>query len=1681
LKKYLLKALKIFLWIIGCLLGLFLLIVIALQIPAVQNFAKNKAVTFLEDKIKTKVEIGRIEIGLPKKIILEDVYFEDQNKDTLLSGEKLAVNISLFKLLDNQLEINSVDLKGITANISKNKDSVFNFNYIIDAFVDKNAPKTDSPPMVISVNEINLDNITFRYDDAISKNDVYAYINHFDTKFENFDLDKMEFNIPEIQLIGLKLKLKQGIAEAVAKATEKVAEETQGKLPNIKLGKIKITKFDVSYLSKSTKLDTKITFDSFQTLIQKMDLQKQDIAISYVALSNLKGKLEIGKTEKTSTKIDSTSTPTSNKWKVAVNKIDVEKVNFQFDNANSVAISKGIDYMHLKLSDVNLNASSIIYDGAIAKGTISKFNLKDKSGVQIDQFTSDFYYSDSQSYLKNLYLKTPQTDFKDQIGAQYQSIASIEKNLGELEINASVKNSTLGFKDILYFVPNLAQTNPFKSNPNAILNINTTISGKIKDLKIPNLEVSGIGSTKASVSGTIKGMPNVETAYFDLNIKQFKTTAKDIKDFVPNGTIPSNITLPNSLFAVGNFKGAINNFATKMNVKSTMGNAKIDATFDQRRKNQEKYIADATLDNFNVGKLIQNNQIGILSVRAKVSGQGLDPKTANAKVIGKVLKADFNKYRYTNINLDGAIANGKFNAKINANDPNLTFDLVSNGGFNGKYPNAKLNLKIDIADLRKLNLHAGALKLKGDVNADFESIDVDNLNGKLTASNFLIALEKEQFPLDSLTIIAVNNAQTNSIKLRSQFANIAVDGKYKLSKIGDALTNSISKYYDLGQKTKATKSEPQQVTLVIDVKDSPILQKIVPEITTLSPIKLEARYNSINDTIVVNGTIPKLVYAGNTVTNAVIKVNKVNDSLVYSLFVDDVKNPSFELPFAKVSGAVSNNLVSYLLELKDVKNVDKYTIAGTFENKNGESEIKLDPTNLLLNYEKWDLAEENIIQLRKKGIYIDNFNLSKGSNILNIQSESTTANAPLNVELKDFEIKTLTNFVQSDFEFGGKINGVSKINNLNTSPNFTADLDIQTFTVKKDTVGNIAIKVNNRVANTFDANVAITGNGNQVNLDGTYKTGNGQLNFVLDVVKLQMASIQAFTFGAVTQSTGFLNGKLDIQGTAVKPNLNGKLKFNNVATNVVALNSKFQLINDSVLFETDKITFNTFKFKDENENDLVIDGIVKTDNLTNLGFDLTVKADNFRAVNSTSKDNDLYYGELYLDNNLKITGDVESPNVQGTVKINKDTKFSIVLPQSDPSIADREGIVEFIDQDQPILIETVNANEEFNQSELKGMNVSVNIEIDKEAELSIIIDKANGDFLKLKGEARLTGGIDPSGKTNLTGRYEFTEGSYEMSFNFIKRKFDIKPGSYILWTGEPTSADVNITAIYTSETAPIDLVDDQLGSVSAEVRNTYKQKIPFNTELKMKGELLEPVISFDIVLPDGNNDVSTEIINTTQTKLEQIRQQPELLNKQVFALLLLNRFIGENPFASEAGGTSAATIARQSASKILSQQLNNLAGDLIAGVELNFDLESTEDYSTGNKENRTDLNVGLSKQLLNDRLKVTVGSNIGLEGAQRENESASNIAGDVSADYLLTKDGRYKIRAYRKNRYQVALQGQVVETGVGFIITMDYNKFSELFKKSKQQKQMEKEAADAEKKDKKKEKQKDNENKKEEN
>ena len=327
------------------------------------------------------------------------------------------------------------------------------------------------------------------------------------------------------------------------------------------------------------------------------------------------------------------------------------------------------------------------------------------------------------------------------------------------------------------------------------------------------------------------------------------------------------------------------------------------------------------------------------------------------------------------------------------------------------------------------------------------------------------------------------------------------------------------------------------------------------------------------------------------------------------------------------------------------------------------------------------------------------------------------------------------------------------------------------------------------------------------------------------------------------------------------------------------------------------------------------------------------------------------------------------------------------------------------------------------------------------------------------GAADLAAGIDKSGKISLTGNYKVSKGAYNLSLSFLKRKFDIQQGSTIIWTGDPTSAQVDITASYLADAPPIDLMQSEIAGATQAVQTTYKEKLPFHVNLHMTGEMLKPTISFDITLPQDELSRWPDV----DTKLQQVRSDEAEINKQAFALLLLGRFVQEDPLASSGGGGGVEGAVRNSAASLLTDQLNKLAGNLVKGVDLNFDLQSQQDYSTGTAQNSTDLKVGVSKRLLNDRIKVNVGSSFAVENPQGSNKAASNIAGDVSVDYQLTKDGRYLLQAYRRNNYEGVAEGQVIETGLSFILNYDYNRLKEIFERHKVAKEVRKKNKETEK------------------
>lgn len=1656
-KKKILR--RIVITIISILVFLIILI-LSLRLAIVQNFIKDRAIAYLEDKIKTKVSLDKIYIGFPNSVVIENLYLKGQDIDTLLAVKKLDAGLDMWQLIDSKADITSIDLEGVRANVVRKPDGKFNFDYILNAFATSDKEESASKPFIISLDKIRLKDIGVTFNDQQSKNDINVYFKSFDTRVKTFDLEKNSYAVNDINLDGLKLKLKQDLIQEVSEKVEKKVDSlNQSKPMTLGLNGIKLTNFDIDYGDENTKTFAKLIFKELNTKVNSINLENNayDVGKVYLTGADINANLYLP-TENSTSKKEQTTEQKNNSAKekamtLLLGKLLLEDVKVNYNNTAIAPTKSGLDANHLNFSKLNLDVRDFKMENNGFAGSVKSAEIQEARGLDIQKFNTDFVYAEKEAYLKNLYLQTSKTILRDEVIVNYDSVEQLSSNLGAVKISANIKNSKIGFSDILNLVPSLRTTVPFNKYPNAVLSVNANAKGTVNDLLINELKLSGLDKLRVSASGRIKNAMNPDQLYYDLRIGEFSATAQTIFNLVPKNTIPSNIALPSQFNIKGIAKGTTKVVDADLNLSSTLGNASLVAKLDMRKKDQELYDVKANLQNLQIGKFIQNKDVGAITAQISAKGQSFDFKKANVKLYGNVQSAVYKDYRYQNMNLIGSINHGAYNVILNSKDPNANLDLMASGIYSEKNPTVKVNGKITKLDIHKLGFYDTPMIIAGELDGDFSNLDPDYLNGYFNLKNFAISDAKEVFPIQEVNLLASSTADSKQIKLNSQIADLELNGQYKLTQIFGALQQTINQYYQFQKPEKALKIDAGQFfSFNAKIKNDDLIRKFVPELKSFETINVDGTYNADSQKIVLDAKIPQVLYGNNTLENTSLKVTNDNQALQYNLDLAALKSESFAINKVNVNGDIANNIINYNITTKDDKDVTQFLIAGHAKSINDITEIALNPDGLKLNYTDWAVAEDNNIQIGSNGILANNFRLSNAGSQILLQSDKNLAGNPLDISIKDFKIETITEIIKKDSLLAkGMINGTAQLRNLTKDMTFISDINVSDLSVFGSPVGNLAIKVENTTANIMDANIALTGNNNDVNITGQYNTSTSTFDLDLIMKQLQMKTLQGFSMNAITNTEGYLSGDLKIAGSAAAPSIVGDVKMNNVGLMIAQTGSDFRKINDKISFTNRGIEFDNFRINDKDDNSLKIDGQVLTKTYKDFTFNLDLNAKDFKVVNSEKSNDAMMYGILAIDAALKVRGNLDLPKVDGRLAVSEATDFTFVLPQSSPALQDRDGIVEFIDQDQIVLDKTIVADSLSSQTKFKGMNVSVNIEVNKEAKMSVVIDKANGDFVKLQGEAELTGGIDPSGKTTLVGVYEVEKGSYDMSVSLLKRQFEIQKGSTITWTGEPTAAIMDITAVYKTEAAPIDLVEQQLSGESASMLNQFKQRIEFNTLLKMNGELLKPSITFDITTDEKNNSVSSNVKDIVDQKLTQLRTQENEMNKQVFALLLLNRFIGENPFESSAG-LSAEAMARQSVSKILSQQLNNLASDLIKGVDLNLGLESSEDYSSGEKNTRTDLNVDISKKLLNDRLKVSVGSNFGLEGDARQNENMTNIAGDITVDYSLSKDGRYMLRAYRKNEYQVALQGQIVETGVGFIITLDYDKFREIFQKSKRQK-----------------------------
>ncbi len=179
-----------------------LILVFLVQTPYVQGIVRVKAEKYLSRKLNTTVGIGNLSIGFPNTVLLEHVYLQDRQKDTLLAAGLLHVDLNMWELLHNTLDIRELKIADLTVKINRRADSVFNFQFVADAFAsqDKNpAPKT-GPAMKMYLRSVLLDRIRLVYKDVVTGNDAEAWIGHNQIRMDDFDPAAQHFSVTTLSL-----------------------------------------------------------------------------------------------------------------------------------------------------------------------------------------------------------------------------------------------------------------------------------------------------------------------------------------------------------------------------------------------------------------------------------------------------------------------------------------------------------------------------------------------------------------------------------------------------------------------------------------------------------------------------------------------------------------------------------------------------------------------------------------------------------------------------------------------------------------------------------------------------------------------------------------------------------------------------------------------------------------------------------------------------------------------------------------------------------------------------------------------------------------------------------------------------------------------------------------------------------------------------------------------------------------------------------------------------------------------------------------------------------------------------------------------------------------------------------------------------------------------------------------
>ena len=1325
-------------------------------------------------------------------------------------------------------------------------------------------------------------------------------------------------------------------------------------------------------------------------------------------------------------------TPAKYKTDVFFKDIGIENLHFRWNDQNTPTVSYGgVDWNHVDVTRFDGKFSSLKIDGNDVSANLESMTLNETCGFKISQMAGHAKYTTRNIEINDLDLITPNSRVRNYIRLDYANTDSMTDFVNNVIMKADLANSKVSFKDLKYF------TSELKDKTEEVNLARLKATGKVNDLHVSEIIASYGKFSTVKGRADMQGLPDINKTFFATRFSQLHTSREELEKFMPELELPGFLDKMGQINIKGYFNGFLNNFKTNTDFETALGNGKLDA--DMKLKSDQSlstYTAKIDLDKFDIGKLFDESRLGNITASGNIDGTGLSLESVQARLVADVDQFYFNRYNYHNLKINGDVAKRFFKGSLIANDPNLTMDFKGSVDYRKKKPVYDFNAKIPNANLYVLNFVRDSLDISTNLSINVEGIKPDDIDGRVIARETRLTIPGKVYKLDSVSLYSVVNADNRTINLYSGLIQAKINGNFQVSRLADLVKAAARHYIDSGfYQFNNASITGQFVDFDIKFVDvEPILSILRTNFSVADSGYLKGSIHSDGNKLDLSGKLPEVSYKRLHFKDLVFNGKGNNDGLDLNINAGAFINGDTELVRDAVIKLKSNSEKLFFdIQGTDFLNQKQAYLSGSFDvANNGQAYLDISPNSRVkIADETWKISSQRIVFYKDTMVSIPELDFRKKNEKITVSGAYSLHNSyPLRFIMENMEVATIGGFIPAISHFGGAVNGQIILSNLNAKPIMESALYISNTSYNGDTLGTISAQTN------YDENT------NKLSIDTKLFNGKGDevasavgavnidqsralaLNVSLNQTNLKL--FEPFINGVFSELKGQATAAMLINGTFKQPNISGNIDLNEAEFKVNYTNVKYHFTH-RFSFSGRTVIVKDLAVYDQGNNKAAVNGLLDLANLNNFGLDLYIEAKKFMALNTTQKNNDLYFGKCFGTGKVSINGTLD--NLKFAIKMKSEKGTTFCMPISSGNTFYGYDYIKFINKSSYL--------KQVHEVKLSGIELTMDLDITPDAFGQIIFDPRVGDIIEAHGYGNMRLEINTDGDFNMFGTYTIADGKYKFTAlnGLISKSFTINNGSTITWNGNPYEAQLNMQAIYTAHTTLTNLM---VGATSQAATDEAGRVFPVEALLNLKGSLFQPEIRLDFEVEELNQaDPGTTDI---EAKINQIKSNQQDIDQQVVSLLVLNQFapVDQN-FGSGLGSNvndALNSTVYSSMGDIATSQINDLISKVRGFENLHVGLNvSNNPYNYLYKAAQQDFSLELSKDILQKRAKISASYDFDY------NNYNTQLA------YKLNPDGSFQIKAFGRTNNNPLIDQNSSTQGVGISFRTEFDKISELFRK----------------------------------